>query len=290
MENEFIIPRVGEVIKKPVLGSGKILRKVTIKNKRTSKNSFKNIMLKRKTNNSITKDKKKPKPIIFGSVEIKIIFEFWNRQGFPFVSHKLSENKTSITSIEKISNALGKTKKDKIIKAIETCHYLFSSSWFKYKHYYSSNKITLANFFSYDKKRYRAIATTIPDYPKSWFKECLKGRAYITNAYSAIKKDKYPNITKKLIKTWQVFSNNNNQTVLIKNNLIEVSEKINLFSINNNYDHNVICSLIEKMLNKWNTIKPGSPNYFLNDRFWESTIPNELIRYGIADKNKQFIF
>lgn len=287
--NEFILPPVGSTINKPLFGSGKISRKIKVKKKHKNKTPFKDIMLKRKTNMSMTKEKSIPKPIVFGTVEIKIIFEYWNRQGFPFVNHKLSENKTSITAIEKISKILKKTKREKVIKAIDTCHYLFSSSWFKYKYYYSTNKLTLVNFFSYDKKRYRAIASSIPDYPKSWFKECLKGREYVKNTYTVIKKDKNPNITKKLMKIWNVFSGDK-QTTLIENNLIIASEKLNNFSIKNNYDCDIICDLIDKMLNKWNIIKPRGTNYFLNDQFWENTIPNELIRYGIADKKQQFVF
>ena len=285
----YIFPPIGKIIKRPLIGSGTISRRIKLKlNKKRL--TLKNNALKRKTFTSATNQKRIAKPIFFQNAFIKIIFEYWNRQGFPFVSHKLIENQTSISAINKINNALKYTSKNEIIEAIDNCYFLFSASWFKYKQYYFKNKLTLPQFFSYDTKRYKIIASSIPDYPKSWFKECLQGEEYIQKTYSKLNKDKFPYITKELIKTWEQSSNQDCSSPVIKNILIASSIKLNNFCANNNYNWNVICDVIDKMLNKWKSINIKHVNYLVGDRFWEQTIPQELIRYGIADKKQDFKF
>ncbi len=286
---QYIMPPVGEAVKYPLIGSGKISRRIKLK-LRKKRLTLKNIALKRKTFTSATNQKRTAKPIDFQNAFIKIIFEYWNRKGFPFVSHKLIENKTSVSAINKINSALKQTSKNEILKSIDVCFFLFSSNWFKYKQYYFKNKLTLPQFFSYDQKRYKIIASSIPDYPKSWFKECLKGEKHIQKTYSTLKKDNFPYITKKLIKTWEQASKQDCSSPVIKNTLIDSSIKLDNFCKNNNYDWSVICDIIDKMLNKWNSISLKYVNYLVGDKFWEQTIPQELIRYGIADKNQVFKF
>jgi len=285
---KIILPKLNAIIKKPLLGSGKINRRVFITTKKRKSLNLKNIADIKKSKIS-AQIKNKQKPLFFKNVEVKIIFEFWNRQGFPFVKHHLMESKITLSAVKKINTALKKNNKNKIINAIENGSFLFSSKWFKYRYFYSKNKISLSDFFLYDIEKHNLIIASIPEYPISWFNECLKSKKYLTKKYTLIKIDSHPEITSRLSSVYQSYSMKKILSPDAKNNLIAAAEKLYSFAKNNNFDWKIIVDIINKMLNQFHTLKPKSEHYFVNDWFWEKTIPDELIRYGIANKNTNFV-
>ncbi len=97
--------------------------------------------------------------------------------------HLDEKTQVYIRSIDKIKLALKHTPKNKIIEAIYLCHNIFNSKDFKYKSYCSKSKLPLTSFFNYKQKKYNKILKQFPDYPRSWFKECLKGKEYVKGKY-----------------------------------------------------------------------------------------------------------
>ena len=247
------------------------------------------------------------------SVSTHIIFRFWNQQGNYFVKHLDEETQVYIQSIDKIKLALKHTSRNKIIEAICLCNDIFNSKDFKYKKI--KGKLPLTSFFNYHQKKYNKILKQFPDYPRSWFKECIQGKeyvnkkyvnkkyvnkkyvneqyvnkqyvkkTYIQKKYFKLNKDQFPYTTKALIKSWSKALKQNYSLPATKNIFINASIKLNNFCKNNNFRWYVICDLIDKMLNQWHSIDPQYIGILNNDRFWVKMIPNELIRYGISEEN-----
>lgn len=285
-----ILPAVGEKVKTALLGSGLIRRRAKVLPlKRKSKFRFEAITSRK----NLFQTKEPNKPYIFPNRNCKVIFDYYCNMGFPFVKHRSTNSSTTLNCVSKINKALNKYSKEEIIHSINNASILFNSKWFKYRLYFIKNNISLINFFNYNKKIYMRILKANGTYPESWFKECLKGVKYLEEKYSVLIKDKYPFITKGLILSWKEYLGSEEvqgaqgvqeESLSTKdlNNLVLVSEKIQLFSVKNSIAINEIIGLIHKMLNEFKNFKPQHTGWLLTDFFWNTTLPNELVRYGLV--------
>lgn len=285
-----IIPPINKSLIHPIIGSGKISRRIIAKpfaNYKKKESRLKNNKFSQMLQNRIShlEDKiantEKKRAIPWQTASAKIIFYYWNGLGHPFVHHRPELNKTTSLAIHKINKHLPKYGKEKIIYAIKTAHEIFSASWFKYRYYFSVKKINLPNFFEYDKTSFRKESTNHNLIPHSWFKECLKGERYLEQKYSIKIKDSNPQITKQLLIVWQVYNKYDRLSVKDNNNLIRCSHLLKIFAEKNNIDPLSLVDIISHSLNKWKTYQPKHSGYLTNNIFWQEQLPQELIRYGL---------
>jgi hypothetical protein len=287
---KIIIP-VGKILKSPIIGSGRISRRIIIKPFKTKKQSTLNsdiskMLANRMLNENIASfstqaNRPSKKPIPFKTAAAKIIFNYWNNLGHPFVSHKLEFNKTTATAVEKLNKIIPKYGNNTIINAIKMGHEIFNASWFKYRIHFSKYKIGLPDFIEYPADRFNKISRQCSEIPRSWLKECLKDQEHLENKYSIILKDRHPQITKRLVAIWKAYNKYNKVSTRDANNLTICGKLLYSFSKKNNISPLSIIDLIDGMLNKWKTYTPKHSGYLINSIFWQDNIPRELIRYGI---------
>ena len=289
-----IIPKIGDKLEKPLIGSGRIKRRVTLKPFRTKnlnskdKKEFKFFYPKR--SNLIPDIKlKKPKthPLKFSNSATKLLFEYWNRLGHPFIKHQPVWSKTTSLGIDRLNKAIKKDGKEYILRSIEVADEVFKSSWFRWRIALGKRKISLPSFFIYSNSELVKVSRQIKNCPRSWYKECLKGVEYMESNYSVMFKDKYPNIAKKLMDIWNVYLTIE-LGIRINNDIIEISALLHKFCKVHRLDWLMVADVIDKMLNEWKTYKPKHLGYLKNKIFWEEQIPKELIRYGVVDKNTKW--
>lgn len=279
-----IIPPVNEKLKQPIVGSGKVSRRIIAKplhkkkKSKIKKGQFAKMLQDRVShfNDQIANSEKK-RTIPWQTASAKIIFYYWNGLGHPFVHHRPELNKTTSLAIYKINKHLPKYGKEKIIYAIKTANEMFSASWFKYRHQIATAKLSLPNFFKYSETKFNKNSNM----PRSWFKECLKGDRYLEQTYSVKIKDKNPKITKQLITIWSVYNKYDKVSVGDNNNLIKCGRLLIDFAKKNNIDPLSLVDIISCSLNKWRTCKPKHSAYLINNIFWQEQLPKELVRYGL---------
>lgn len=289
-----IIPPINKKLLYSIIGSGRISRRIIAKpfrkKKKQSKNNnrFSQMLQERMAhidNQIVNTEKKKAVP--WQTASAKIIFYYWNGLGHPFVHHRPEKNKTTSLAIFKINKNLLKYGKERIIYGIKTAHKIFNAGWFKYRHYFSVQKINLPNFFEYCSTNFKGASRNKPGMPRSWFKECLKGERYLEQTYSIKIKDKNPKITKSISSSWEEYRQHDKMTPNDINNLIRCGQLLQDFCQKNNFDLNIIISIINNMLNKWHTYKPAHSGYLTNNIFWGDILPKELVRYGLCKNLKE---
>lgn len=286
-KNIIIIPPMHILPKYPLIGSGKISRKVFIKSIRKKK-SFVNLF-KSKINYFPGPISKKiaSKPIPFQTSAAKIIFYHWNNLGHPLVHHRPELNKTTAVAVGRINKNIKSCGKEKILYAIDLLSNTFGAQWFKFRIVFAKRKISLSDFFRFGKSEIARLNKQFPDMPISWFKECLKGEQYLKNKYNVRIKDKHSAITKRLISIWEEYLKYDIINAGDKNQLVLCSKKIWEFSKKNQIDCFVLIDMINNMLNQTKNFKPKHAGYLVNNIFWERQIPNELIRSNlILDRSK----
>lgn len=279
-------------IKHPSFGSGKIHRRV--KAILVSK-TFSKLSSGQNEKIEIGRERKKSKlsesKIIFPNPSIKIIFQFWNTQGFPFVKHQPRKSQTLTRIIHNLKSQCEKFEQRQIANAIENGYALFNHPGFYFKHMYSSRKIGLHHFLAFTKTEKsmfdewsnvkqvsKRFGVALPD---SWFKECLKGWDYLKKNYCNQKeyKDEYPDITKQAISMMQMHLGRqiNNQG---KEKLVLFSKMLVNFAKLNGLDHISLLERINDALNSFHTIKISKIYYLTTEVFWADTLPSELIRFN----------
>jgi len=293
MKLYLIIPKVGSTLKSPIIGSGKIKRRCIVKPFKYHK-SFRSdefsFLVKKKNIIPIISDRSKSRKINFKNSATKIIFNYWNSLSHPFIRHRDEWNKTTSFAIDKINQVLKSDGKEKIIYSIQIINSMFKSDWFKYRIIFSKKKISLPDFFRYSNSSFKEINRQIKDVPRSWYKECLKGENYLKSKFSIKLKNKYPSIVKKFIDIWKVYCTINLKSgVRINNDIIIISKLLYEFCKVNNFDWMIIIDIIDKMINDWKSYKPKHLGYFRSEIFWNDTLPKEIIRFGIVDKNMKWI-
>lgn len=293
MKKKFSII-LGNTLENSLIGSGKIKRRVVLKPfKIKDFKERKGLKFFYPTRSNLIPDikSKKPKihPLKFSNSATKLLFEYWNRLGHPFIKHQPIWSKTTSLGIERLNKAIKKDGKEYILRSIEVADEVFKSSWFRWRISLGKRKISLPNFFMYDNSELVRISRQIINCPRSWYKECLKGAEYMESNYSVMFKDKYPHITESLIHIWKVYSTIEPESgVRINNDIIRISVLLHKFCKIHKLDWLMVIDIIDKMLNEWKTYKPKHLGYLRNKIFWEDQIPKELIRYGVVDKNTKW--
>ena len=282
------IPPINKKLICPIVGSGKVSRRIIVrpfhkKKKPQPKNNKFSQMLQDRISHLDDKiaNAEKKRTVPWQTASAKIIFYYWNGLGHPFVHHRPELNKTTSLAIYKINKYLPKYGKEKIIYAIKTAHEIFSASWFKYRHYFSIQKINLPNFFEYNEANFKKDSINRYLMPRSWFKECLKGDRYLEQTYSVKIKDNNPQITKQLLTVWKVYNKYDKISTKDNNNLIKCGQLLKAFAEKNNIDPLSLVDIINCALNKWRTYQPKHSSYLINNIFWQEQLPKELVRYGL---------
>jgi len=282
------------VIKHPTVGSGKIKRRVRITSyrKRNRKPSKLLEVIEKKRITQRTQLKKEVKnPLTFQSRNEKVLFNYWNSLGYPFVRHRPIKNKTTTRGILLLSKAIRKDGEGKIIHAMNVAKEIFSSPWFKHTHTMDARKITLPDFFKYNSAVYSFVNKKY-NFPISWYNECLKGVDHMKEKYNLELKDKYPDITEQLEVIWKEYTKEKKLTIEEKNILKKVSEKLIRFCKLNK--HNIFTSdhigwtldRINDMLNNFHTYAPEELYYLRSNNFWNKKLPKEADRFNpnLVDK------
>jgi len=290
-----VLPRIGSRIKKPLIGSGKVKRRAIIKPFKTKdlkeKKELKFFYPKR--SNLIPNIKpRKPhtSPLKFQNSATKLLFEYWNRLGHPFVKHKPIRSRVTSLGIEKLNKFIKQDGKESILRSIEVADEVFKSGWFRWRIKIGKMKISLPNFLTYNNNDFKRVSGQIKNCPRSWYKECLKGIEYMEANYSTVLKDKHPHITERFTNIWKVFSTTELKLgVRLNNDIIKISALIYKFCKIHKLDWLMVIDVIDKMLNEWRTYKPKHLGYLKNKIFWEEQLPKELIRYGVVDKGTKWI-
>lgn len=235
---------------------------------------------------------RKTNPLKFPDESVKITFLYWQRLSYPFMQHKQVMSKVTSRGINYIDKATKKHGKDEVMKAMKRLHDAFNAGWFKYRAHFSETKLALPDFFLYKESHYQKISR-IPSltFPRSWFREALKGQHYLESKYGVELKDRKPRITSHLLESWDRYiANNGNSTHIsngVKNTIIRSARILSKFSTANNIDPLTLTDVIEGALNKWHTIKPKHAGYLTNKIFWNEQLPNELVRYGAIEAGRK---
>jgi len=231
----------------------------------------------------------KTQPIKFPNEDVKIVFLYWQRMGYPFVKHKEIMSIVTARGIEKTRLAIKKHGKDEVMKAMQRTHDMFNAGWFKHRAYFNDTKLNLPQFFRYDNGSYERVRRKIKDCPLSWFKEALKGQHYLESKYHMELRDRKPRITSRLMESWEKYNGNNGNGVSngTKNQIIRSSRILSKFSTANDLDPITLTDIIDGALNKWHTIKPKHAGYLTNKIFWNEQLPDELVRYGAIEAGRR---
>jgi len=285
---KVVVPRIDERLTNPLIGSGKIRRRCFIKKyekeKSRSEKLHENLFRRSKTIPYRTTKTMAKKPIVFSTANAKIIFNYWNNLGYPFVRHQPIKSKVTSKGIERINKAIKSHGKEAVLNAIATAEKVFNSGWFKWRLAIGTQKLSLPDFFIYSNEGHKSHSKRIKNLPWSWFEECAKGLKYMERNYSVVKTDKLPHITQRLIDTWEEYTKLK-PLRSEREQLKRVSIHLNTFCNNNELDWLTIVDIIEGMLNKWHTYKPKHAGYMLNNIFWGEVLKREIIRYGLVDKD-----
>jgi len=257
-----------------VIGSGKINRLVEpIKHKR--KNKFNRI---RRKDHKQTKDKAPYNYTIKPTSKEIRIWHHWRTKQKPMVQHFDKESTTKAFSISNIRKTLIDNTQQEIIAAIDLAEKCFNERWFTPK----PKDINCNHFFFYNDWLMKNTAAPISG--NSWFKEFLKGQAYIEANYSHIDKDKNPEVTAMVE---EVYRNNQRYsdgelTAKEQNALIKCAGKAVAFAKANGIDFvKDAITPIDRIINNYE--KPfvlNSPFFLCSKDLWQNQIPRELVRYG----------
>ena len=278
----------------PLIGSGKISRYYIVKRPKERK-VFNSLKLQKRVD--LKRECKIKQEVDFKNNKVKLIFLHWNTKGKPFTIHKLKRGITVSSGINKAYHASKKYSFKDIREAIDLCHNMFNSSWFKF----TTKKVgighlTLSDFFKYSNEKRNEIRTRYKQLAEerviSWFKESLKGEDYLQEKYSLHFKDSNNLLTKKVLALWLAYSGHQKIKANDKNALIICSRKAVEFARLNEQlgvSAEGVIMTIDNMLNKFHLYKPKHIGWLITEHFWTHEIPHELVRYGTVieiDKNK----
>ena len=267
----------------PLIGSGKISRYYIIKKPQRSR-SFDSDKLQKRINK---RREIKSKTIEFKDDKSNLILLHWNTKGKPFTCHKKKNTLVCSLGINKAYNASKKYSFRSVRDAIDLCHDMFTSRWFKFRiDKVGIKHLTLSDFFKYSNEKRKEIRNTYSQLAdaeiKSWFQECLKGERYLREEYSFRLKDKHKRLTKSLKAVWLTYSQDK-LSPSDKNALTICSKKTVQFARLNErlgVSAEGVIMIIDNMINKFRLYKPKHIGYLLTDHFWNREIPKELVRYG----------
>jgi hypothetical protein len=297
---KIIPPNTLDTNGKPVIGSGRIKRRVIVIPYRMNNDKFivkptSSPSSPLQTKKSVFKFKQsnptnpKTERLSFPDPDTRIIFYLWQRIGHPFIHHIEKKSKVTTTGIDLIRKHIRKYGKFEVINSIEKCHWLFNSLWFKYRLYFNAKKLSLPDFFSYPSDQYQKISQNKSDVPRSWFKLCNKwSKEKIRKEFEVVfKNEKYPEITKRIIRSWETYTREE-LTVSEQNSISRFVNRLVLWhkdKISADIDIITIADIIERMLNEFHTWKPKSISHLMSEIFLNDTLPNEISRYfGISKK------
>lgn len=221
--------------------------------------------------------------IKFTSQDAKIIFNYWQRLGYPFVKHAERQSKVTSKGVRLIEKHLKKYSKTRIINCIETCRALFNAPWFKYRQYYASRKLTLPSFFRYEQSEFSKISRK--GIPRSWFIECKRPLSKLEVKYSVRRKSKHPKIMEVLKDIWTRYTRERSFSVNTENTLTIAGEELYNFAIGNNLDIFMILETIDKMINENKSYQPKHAGWLKTNHFIQDRLPQELLKSNIIDKN-----
>lgn len=281
-----------------IIGSGKISRRVVVSRYRKRKRKrFKPPIM---TSTYRNPEQKLLGSLTFPSSQVKIVFAYWQHIGYPFTKHRELKSKTTSRAIRLIQQEL-KTKSPKeICNVMDICKELFLAGWFKWNPQYVktlNNKLSLPNFFSFPEDAIKKIRRTVPDCPKSWYKECTNlSREELKDKYSF--PDKFPEVTEQLIDIWKQY--NGSRRILKKDRakLVLVAKKIKVLEKRNKGNQYItdrlqnrdwqrfLLSITRRMLNEYRTFEPKHIGWLLMDDFYDKVLPEEIIRQNLFTADK----
>ncbi len=282
-----VIPPVKEGYKAPI-GSGRISRLAyVIPYTPKKKKDFSGLTKNKPVVTPMFQNTNK-KGISFKNNAVKQVFMHWNHLGFPFVKHRMVSSKTTVQAVDRLDKAIKKHGKDRVLRAMENIHWLFSSDWFKYRVYFSKRRLSIPSFFKYSERDYEKISKLGTDCPKSWFIAALrKSKTRLKNKYHYIEKDKWPNLTKKMVAVWKEYKNKDKIDSGEYNKLIKFVVKVEKFGSDNNLDPFMIIEALKAamiMRKSFPTVNSGA---LLSDWFWEEILPKELVKYGLIQNEDE---
>lgn len=279
-----ILPKVGEKIKQPLIGSGKITRRIYFRLPRRIKKRI-DYEGRQKTKEQLQKEKWDAS---FPSRKVEMAFRHWISLGHPFPKHKL-DSRTGASSINALAKAIKKHGMDKVFDAMDLAHEAFTSDWFLYRTH-GQMVINLVDFIKYRKQIWSNLPKKFRNSGvDSWFEEFVRGLKHIEDNYSFKRKDKNPDITAKIADLWRSCKQTDRLTTREENNCIACADRLVLFAEANNFEIRDVISIVDKILNNfWGDNKElKHSGYLVNDIFWHETVPDAYIKFGIIERRRQ---
>lgn len=284
------------VLKHPLVGSGKIKRRVRISLE--SKFANRGRVLRQPDEKQTVVNSQ----IIFPT-SIKIIFEFWNRQGYPFIFHKKQRSKVVSRIFSLLQPICKKYERREITNAIEVGYRLFNNKSFVFHFAYNKYKIAFPTFLRHSAEEQRSYESweTMKRVKKqngialpiSWFQECLKGWDYLERNYlfkDTGPKDEHPELTEQAIR----MMNHHRRREINdkgKRDLVKFSRMLVNWGRINDIDPYWLIDHIETALNDYKTMKVDKTYYLTTEIFWTETLPDELVRYNkLHYEDRNFVY
>lgn len=268
----------------PVVGSGKIRRRLTITKPRKARYGNRNRKQhawasRNRVNRFKTDDK-----VDYGKSKVKRAFNHWCSLGFPMIAHRPDNSKVFVTSILLLKTVLEKYSLKELCDTMNFAYKTFNSGWFVHRRYFKQHKISLPQFIRYSAEQTELLPKSIRGV-KSWLEEFRLGEDHIRRVHSLKLVDRNQWITDLLETSWTSYIKEDELTADDRNALIKCSKSIIEFSKLNEDTIGPldIAYLIDAMLNRWeHKYKPKHVGWLTTPIFWETTIPKALI------KNKTF--
>jgi hypothetical protein len=266
------------------IGSGSISRRIIL---RTEYEKNKPPIPIRSRKNKLPKKIPKSRSgIKYPSPESRVVFGYWQRLGFPFIKHKEQQSQTVAQGLLLIEKAVRKYSKNQVVNSMSTAHVLFNAPWFKHRNYFAAKKISLPSFMRYSNSTYNSVSRR--KFPRSWFQQCRKPVEILQEKYGTVKKVEHPKVVKLLTDAWIRYSGNRKISTSKANRLAFISERLYKFCENNpQIDLYMVLEVIDKMLNEWKSYKPKNLGYLGYDSFLHERLPDELLRYGVIDRQER---
>ena len=201
------------------------------------------------------------------------IIGYWNSLGKPFAKAKPNSDRTIVA--KKILSKLYRRHRGKIFDAMDRGHKHMSSNLFIYR---PAQNISIREFLrtTAQDRRYNKVLDTLGI--TSWFRIFLiKTDAEIYNKYYIITKDKYPDITEAIKNIVSESQGHDRYTPYDNKNLIITSQLVNILCNENDIYPRTVIATIKRILSD---IELYSTRMLISERFWNVTVPKELVRYG----------
>jgi len=230
----------------------------------------------------VSKKYQKGSKIDWGTSNVKLMFNYWNSKGWPFVKHRYSNSKTVVRAIKQLTHFSKKYETRELTDAMDRGHQMFSLKTFMFYNVYRNKKISLSDFLKYEPELLEIQNKGRKNkLPQSWMEVFLKPKEYAIKHYRRTPKEHAPYLTKSLINIWVRYKqhNVNVDDFDFKTKIVRFSNLLFNFSKMNKLQDVWVVERIDEAMNKFRTIKLPRLSYALGRGFWSETLPEELLRY-----------